>query len=286
MRDYAKVSPQFWIGSTGKALRKAGAEAQIVAMYLMTSPHANMLGLYWLPELYIAAETGLSPEGASKGLRRAIEAGFCRYDEESEMVWVVEMAQYQIAERLEPTDKRCKGIQKELESLPNNPFSKEFLHRYAVAFNLNTASPSEAPSKPLRSQEQEQEQEQEQDAADAQQQGEQHQPANVVTLTAGNRTAFAQAVAAEYGKAYGVSAPPVPLMLAMEISSRADWYPKAADLSWWADYFALCWEDPFLTDRPDTTQPLGRKAASFKYLVSEECMAAMIARNQREAAHG
>ena len=163
MRDYAKISPQFWIGSTGKALRKAGAEAQIVAMYLMTSPHANMLGLYWLPELYIAAETGLTPEGASKGLRRAIEAGFCKYDEASEMVWVVEMAKYQIADRLEPADKRCKGIQKDLDTLPNNPFSKEFVELYASAFHLKKASPSEAPSKPLRSQEQEQEQEQEQD---------------------------------------------------------------------------------------------------------------------------
>ncbi|MCJ2205071.1 hypothetical protein K9T61_05110 [Escherichia coli] len=44
MRDYAKVSPRFWLGETGRELRKAGAEAQVVAFYLMTSPHANMLG--------------------------------------------------------------------------------------------------------------------------------------------------------------------------------------------------------------------------------------------------
>lgn len=49
MRDYAKVSPRFWLGETGRELRKAGAEAQVVAFYLMTSPHANMLGLYYLP---------------------------------------------------------------------------------------------------------------------------------------------------------------------------------------------------------------------------------------------
>ena len=68
MRDYAKVSPRFWLGETGRELRKAGAEAQVVAFYLMTSPHANMLGLYYLPVLYLAHETGLGPEGASKGL--------------------------------------------------------------------------------------------------------------------------------------------------------------------------------------------------------------------------
>src|SRR5439155_917307 len=83
MRDYAKISPQFWIGSTGRKLRDAGPEATLVALYLLSNPHANMLGLYYLPQLYIAHETGLGIEGASKGLRRTIEAGFCDYDEAS-----------------------------------------------------------------------------------------------------------------------------------------------------------------------------------------------------------
>lgn len=114
----------------------------------------------------------------------------------------------------------------------------------------------------------------------------QQQPDNVVSLTPVNRTAFAQAVAVEYGKAYGVAAPPVPLMLVMDIAARADWYPACAEIGWWANYFALCWEDPFLTDRSDVKQPLGRKAATFRHLVSEKCIADMVARNQREVAHG
>ena len=106
MRDYSKVGPKFWIGPTGKRLRSAGVEAQVVAMYLLTSPHANMLGLYYCPVMFIAHETGLSFEGASKGLRSAIEAGFCQYDEASEVVWVMEMAVYQVGERLEAKDNR------------------------------------------------------------------------------------------------------------------------------------------------------------------------------------
>ena len=95
MRDYAKISPQFWIGNTGKKLREAGAEATIVALYLLSNPHANMIGFYYLPKLYIAHETSLGMEGASKGLQRAIEAGFCGYDDASEVVFVYEMARYQ-----------------------------------------------------------------------------------------------------------------------------------------------------------------------------------------------
>lgn len=167
MRDYGKIGPKFWIGATGKKLRAAGAEAQVVALYLMTSPHANMLGLYYLPQMFIAHETGLGIEGASKGLASAIEAGFCEYDEASETVWVMEMAKYQIADELSGKDLRIKGVQNEYDSLPNNPFLSRFYDMYATAFCMSNkrdsghalVSPFKAPSKPLASQEQEQEQE-------------------------------------------------------------------------------------------------------------------------------
>ena len=163
MRDYAKVSPKFWTGETGQELARRGSEAVIVAMYLMTSPHSNMLGLYYQPTLYMAEETGLTPEGASKGLRHCVEAGFCDYDPASKWVWVYEMAGYQIGSNLSPDDKRCKGIQKDYMALPNVPFLGPFFDFYEHHFNLTQkrefapkqqgpslklVSPSEAPSKP------------------------------------------------------------------------------------------------------------------------------------------
>ena len=164
MRRYAKISPQLWIGDTGRQLREAGSEGLLVALYLLSNPHANMLGLYYLPTSLIAHETGLAPEGASKGLRGAIEAGFCSYDESSEMVFVHEMARYQIADQLATTDKQCTGIQRDYDGLPNNPFLAMFYEKYATAFHLTSRrenrGPSEGASMPHRSQEQEQEQEQ------------------------------------------------------------------------------------------------------------------------------
>ncbi len=174
MRDYGKVSPHFWTGSTGKKLREC-PDSIVVAMYLMTCPHANMLGLYYMPLLYVAHETGLGLEGAKKGLKWACDAGFCSYDEVSEMVWVHEMARFQVAESLKPTDNRCKGIQKDYDSLPANPFLSSFYEKYATAFCMTnrregkgTLSLSNlAPSKPLVSQEQEQEQEQDKSLSQA-----------------------------------------------------------------------------------------------------------------------
>lgn len=169
MRDYGKVSPQFWIGKTGKELRRAGYEAQLVSVYLLTSPHANMIGLYYMPLMYIAHETGLGIEGASKGLQRAVESGFCYYDDKSEMVWVPEMAAHQIGVQLSPKDKRCAGVQNEYNAQPENPFLPMFYEKYREDFHMSLKR-SESEGRPrgiegafkgLGSQEQEQEQEQE-----------------------------------------------------------------------------------------------------------------------------
>lgn len=156
MRDYSKVSPQFWYGKTGKALKAGGQEAVIVALYLMTCQHANMLGIYHLSIQYIVADTGLSLEGATKGLARAIEAGFCMFDEASEVVWVMEMASYQIGVQLDVKDLRCKGVQREYDGLPENPYLTAFYERYAEAFLMTScrgkpkplARPSKGPTKP------------------------------------------------------------------------------------------------------------------------------------------
>ncbi len=167
MRDYGKISPHFWIGATGRALRRAGMDAQLVALYLISSPHANMIGIYYLPIAYLAGDTGLSFEGASKGLTKVIATGFAKYDEALEVVFVPSLAKFQVAERLHKDDKRRKGVENELSKWPKHPFTREFAEIYAESFGLDPnqyqASPSEGASKPLASQDQEQDQEQEQE---------------------------------------------------------------------------------------------------------------------------
>ena len=155
MRDYGKVSPQFWVGKTGKALR-GDMPAQLLSLYLMTSPHANMIGIYYCPIEYMAKETGLSMEGASKALQRLIDADFCTYEADDELIFVHAFAEHQIGESLKPTDLRVKGIISELEKVPKGQCWRGFRARYAVPYNLPTAgqipdipaSPYKAPSKP------------------------------------------------------------------------------------------------------------------------------------------
>lgn len=144
MRPYATVSPLFWTGATGKRLRK-NADAQRVALYLMTSPHAHQSGLYYLPLMYLCHEVGIDEEGAKKALEWLSSESFCEYDQESEWIWVCEMAAWQIGTELTAQDKRCKGVQQFLQTVPSLPFVQRFIERYAEDYHLKT-SPLQAPS--------------------------------------------------------------------------------------------------------------------------------------------
>ncbi|HEX4044866.1 MAG TPA: conserved phage C-terminal domain-containing protein [Gammaproteobacteria bacterium] len=136
-------------------------------MYLITCPHANMLGIYYLPLTFIAHETGVSLEGISKTLQRLCEVGFCTYDEQMEYVWVHEMAFYQIGGQLKQHDNRVKGINELIQNIPKIDFLPRFFAKYKTLFWLENfpenARDLEVSSESLLSQEQEQEKEQEQE---------------------------------------------------------------------------------------------------------------------------
>ncbi len=168
MRRYSCVRPQFWTGSTGRALREAGRDAQVVALYLITCPAGSMTGVFYLPLPTLCHEVGISRQKARAVLARLAQEDFAHYDGATQTIWLPEMARFQIGESLAPTDKQVKGLARELEAVKGSPFVRAFYEKYRAVFHLpeegpwkGLRSPSEAPSEPLRSQEQEQEPEQE-----------------------------------------------------------------------------------------------------------------------------
>jgi len=142
--DYAKISSKFWSGSTGRAIR-GDTNAQIVALYLLTSPHANGIGVFHCPPLYISYETGIPLEGALKGLERLSEVGFLTLDKGSEWVWIHEMLSYQMGDDLKPNDNRIKHIIKLYHNIPESLIKSSFYEKYKEKYLLNL----EAPLKPL-----------------------------------------------------------------------------------------------------------------------------------------
>lgn len=136
MRDYSIVVPRFWTGETGKILRGSGAREQLLALYLVTAPHANMIGLYHLPISTIANDVAIPARVVPLSLEVLSRSGFAHYDCPTETVWVPEMARMQIEPRLHPRDKRVVMVVRLLRQMSVSPFFSRFLERYQVPFSL------------------------------------------------------------------------------------------------------------------------------------------------------
>lgn len=136
MRDYAKVAPQFWTGRTGKEIRREGRDVQVVALYLLTSPQANMIGLYYLPLPTLCHEVGMHQRAAKRALDVLGKLSFAHYDDETEYVWVPEMARFQLGEQLSASDNNATAVQNLYLSLSPNPFLPLFYQKYARRYFL------------------------------------------------------------------------------------------------------------------------------------------------------
>lgn len=109
----------------------------VLALYLLTSPHSNMIGIYYLPLPYIAHETSL-PLKKLPGLLEVLrQCHFAYYDQLEDTVFVVEMARWQIAQTLRASDNRRVMVVKEVASIKHQTFQKLFYDRYAAPFNLD-----------------------------------------------------------------------------------------------------------------------------------------------------
>jgi hypothetical protein len=134
MRAYAQIVPTFWTRGSGKKLRGKPI-AQTLALYLLTAPASNMIGLYYLPLTTLCAETGLTTEQIKQALPDVEE--IAKYDTEAELVWVPECAAHQIGETMGTKDKKRSAVIRELDMAGKHRFVTEFMARYAVAYGLS-----------------------------------------------------------------------------------------------------------------------------------------------------
>ena len=146
MRKFAQVSPRFWTGKTGREIRKCGPQPVVLALYLMTAPGSHMSGLYYLPLVTVAHETGI-PEGDVGLVVECLEkVGFCEYNDATEHVWVCEMARWQVGETLKERDNRRKTLTEWVANCADSRLAAQWLRRYSEGYRLSPAPPFVAPS--------------------------------------------------------------------------------------------------------------------------------------------
>jgi hypothetical protein len=147
MRDYSLFASTFWTGETGKKLRKHPS-AQRLAAYLLTSPHSNVIGLYWLPLVYASNETGMTVDEieAALAVLGSAEIDFAHYDQETEFVFVKNMARVQLSlgdEPLDARDNRLKGARKAAEAARRSKLHSRFVEKWG--WHLGISKPSSDP---------------------------------------------------------------------------------------------------------------------------------------------
>ena len=85
MRDYGRVFSAFWQSAEARSFSEDG---RTMALYLLTSPHANLIGCYRLPDAYAADDLQWSLERVSKGFAELQSKGFASRDNGTKWVFI------------------------------------------------------------------------------------------------------------------------------------------------------------------------------------------------------
>lgn len=85
MRDYGRVYSNFWQSPETRAFTEDG---RTLALYLLTSPHANLIGCFRLPDAYAADDLQWPSGRVSEGFRELAAKGFLTRDSGTQWVFI------------------------------------------------------------------------------------------------------------------------------------------------------------------------------------------------------
>ncbi len=141
MRNYAVITANYWTGETGQRIQeKGGIEAACLGAYLISNRHSNAIGIYYLPIPLICYELRALPEDkARQALQVLAQEQFSAYDEARSMVYVRNMARFQLGESLSRKDKRVRYVVTELEQAVQSGavlFAHDFFNRFQGDYQM------------------------------------------------------------------------------------------------------------------------------------------------------
>ena len=132
-RKFAKIRPNLWKSEKMRSLSPTG---KLLAMYLLTSPTYSMIGIYEQSKVVAQKHTGMLVEDFNAALAELQAIDFIKYDEETEVVWVVDMVLTQVADG-KLSEPQQKGVINELCRLELEcqfPFVNDFIDRYKPVY--------------------------------------------------------------------------------------------------------------------------------------------------------
>ncbi len=117
---YCRISPRFW---QDPRVRSWSEDARTLALYLRTSPHANMVGLYYCPVAYMTADLQWTEARLRRALDELIRAGYALYDHETQVVLVPET----LSDDPPQNPNQVKGAAVLVSQLPTTPLVRHLV---------------------------------------------------------------------------------------------------------------------------------------------------------------
>ncbi|MBZ7451319.1 hypothetical protein FMJ32_27680 [Klebsiella michiganensis] len=144
-------------------MRRVSDDARLLALYLLTGQHTNMIGCFRLPDGYVSEDLAWTPERVSKGFDELSANGFATRDSSSKWVLIRNFLSWNSVEN--PNQ----GIAalRLFDQVPDKSSVKPELARVLASalshISISKLKGSERVLQPFLNQEQEQEQEQDQE---------------------------------------------------------------------------------------------------------------------------
>lgn len=160
MRDYGKVHTTFWSSST---MRKLSEDGRMLALYLLTSPHSTIAGVYRLPDGYVCEDLQWSSERVAKGFAELLANGFANRCETTKWVWICKHLDWNQPEN---PNQRKSALKVALAIPDECEWKQDFMRVCGPllgADDQENVNPSGTVAKGLANQKQKQKQEQKQD---------------------------------------------------------------------------------------------------------------------------
>lgn len=117
---YTRVESRFW---QDEKMRAVSDDARYLMLYLLTSPHRNILGFYFLPSPYACFDLGWDDKRFDKGLQELIQTGLVKYDSNAHVVLVQNYLKHNPLEN----PNQVKSAIDKLEEIPQTPLFQGFL---------------------------------------------------------------------------------------------------------------------------------------------------------------
>jgi hypothetical protein len=133
--EYLKLPKDFWTYGKNSRILKHGLTELVIFYYIQSCPHANKIGVYYLPIDYITFDIEKDKKEVSHALNNLCDMGFCTYDWFSNYIWVYEMASCNYG-KLKPNDNWVAHLNKLYKNLPHLPYLNDFYIKYHNDFHL------------------------------------------------------------------------------------------------------------------------------------------------------